>query len=222
MESRFGYENWLAVTCAMAFALSFAVRAIAAPPGLPDTKVVPAESASNSGDTPAPATGASASSAEASPSPSGSASPSTRKSAAVHHALRPSQVVVEPGQARAKLNSDTWAYSEPSKSSKHVERVHKDLFVNVTGSTHYYLRVKLKSGATAYIEQSAVDLVRPTDKIFQLTSNATVLDKPNRWGKKLAEVHRGHDVHVIGIALSYARIRMRSGLEGFIPVSAMQ
>ncbi|MGC1679387.1 MAG: hypothetical protein WA740_17780, partial [Candidatus Binataceae bacterium] len=56
--------------------------------------------------------------------------------------------------------------------------------------------------------------------MFKLTANAAVLDKPDRWGKKLSEVHAGFDVHVVGIALSYVQIRMKSGLEGFIPTSA--
>ncbi|MFZ1889123.1 MAG: hypothetical protein WAU33_13915, partial [Candidatus Binataceae bacterium] len=126
------------------------------------------------------------------------------------------------GNARAKLLENTWAYSEPAKTSAHVEPVEQGKYVVVTGSTHYFVQVKLRSGKTAYVEQSAVDLVKPTDKIFKLTKNAAVLDKPNRWGKKLSEVHAGFDVHVIGIALSYVKIRMKSGLEGFIPTSAMQ
>jgi hypothetical protein len=64
--------------------------------------------------------------------------------------------------------------------------------------------------------------VKPTDKIFMLSHDAGVLEKPNRWAKKLAEVHHGHNVHVIGVSLNYAQIRMKSGLEGFIPMTAME
>ena len=55
-----------------------------------------------------------------------------------------------------------------------------------------------------------------------LTHDAGVLDKPSRWGKKLAEVHQSHNVHVIGIALNYVQIRMKSGLEGFVPLTALE
>ena len=55
-----------------------------------------------------------------------------------------------------------------------------------------------------------------------LTQDAAVLDAPNRWAKKLSEVHRKHNVHAIGIALNYMRIRMKSGVTGFIPVTALQ
>ncbi|MGC1192849.1 MAG: hypothetical protein WA861_19875, partial [Candidatus Binatus sp.] len=89
-------------------------------------------------------------------------------------------------------------------------------------STHYYLQVKLKSGQTGYIDPSAVELVRPADKVFMLTHDAGVLDKPNRWAKKLAEVHQGHNVHVVGLSLNYMRIRMKSGLEGYIPMTALE
>ena len=55
-----------------------------------------------------------------------------------------------------------------------------------------------------------------------LTHDAPVLDAPNHWGKKVSEVHQGHAVHVVGIALSYMKIRMKSGLEGYIPASALE
>lgn len=113
-------------------------------------------------------------------------------------------------------------YSEPAKSSKHIEQMSVGKFVDVTGSTHYYLQVKLKSGQTGYIDPSAVELVRPADKVFMLTHDAGVLDKPNRWAKKLAEVHQGHNVHVVGLSLNYMRIRMKSGLEGYIPITALE
>ena len=92
----------------------------------------------------------------------------------------------------------------------------------VTGSTRYFLRVRLRGGQTGYVLMKAVELVTPTDKLFVLTRNAPVLSQPNHWGKKRAEVHRGHAAHVIGLALNYAKIRMRSGLEGFIPISALE
>lgn len=208
--------NAIATLAAAVIAVQFAATAVAAPPdpGEPETSVVPA--APNAAPSmPEPAGESAAAPEEAPP-----AAPAHEKASASHLKFNPGDV--EPGNARAKLLENTWAYSEPAKSSARVEPVEQGKFVIVTGSTHYFLQVKLKSGKTAYVEQSAVDLVKPTDKIFKLTANAAVLDKPNRWGKKLSEVHAGHDVHAIGIALSYVQIRMRSGLEGFIPTSAMQ
>ena len=111
---------------------------------------------------------------------------------------------------------------EPSKLSRKIERASVGKFADVSGSTRYYLQVRLKNGQTGYIPPSDVDLVKPTDKIFVLTQDAAVLDAPNHWAKKLAEVHRTHSVHVIGLALNYVQIRMKSGLTGFIPVTALQ
>jgi len=68
----------------------------------------------------------------------------------------------------------------------------------------------------------AVELATPADKLFTLTHNAPVLDAPNHWGKKVFEVHQGHAVHVVGVALSYMKIKMSSGLEGYIPSSALE
>lgn len=210
----------IAILAAAAIAVQFATTAFAAPPdpGEPQTSVVPA--GPNSGPSAAPSISEPAGESAASPAEAPPVAPEHKKASASHLKFNPGEV--EPGNARAKLLENTWAYSEPSKSSTRVEPVEQGKFVIVTGSTHYFLQVKLKSGKTAYVEQSAVDLVKPTDKIFKLTKNAAVLDKPNRWGKKLSEVHAGFDVHVIGIALSYVKIRMKSGLEGFIPTSAMQ
>lgn len=151
--------------------------------------------------------------------------PAAKSKPATHH--RPARAVsrepeVEPAQARLKLVEDSWVYSAPSKSSKHLERVTRDKFVVVTGSTHYYLQVKLKDGQTGYLDPAAVSLVSPTDKVFVLTHDAAVLDKPNRWGKKLAEVHKSRNVHVVGVSLNYMRIKMKNGLEGFIPTSALE
>ena len=141
----------------------------------------------------------------------------------VHHAASSARAPeIEPAQARLKVLQDAPVYSAPAKSSKHIEQLTTGKFVEVTGSTHYYLQVQLKSGQTGYIDPSAVEVVKPTDKVFVLTHDAGVLDKPSRWGKKLAEVHQGHNVHVIGLALNYVQIRMKSGLEGFVPLTALE
>ena len=62
---------------------------------------------------------------------------------------------VEPAKAMLKLKQNSWAYTRPAKSSKRIEPVHAGKFLNVTGLTHYYLQVNLKSGATAYVPISA-------------------------------------------------------------------
>jgi hypothetical protein len=129
---------------------------------------------------------------------------------------------IEPAHARLKLLASVPVYSAPAKSSKQIARVSMDNFVIVTGSTHYFLQVTLKTGQTGYIEPSAVELVKPLDKVFVLTQDAGVLEKPNRWAKKLAEVHQGRNVYIIGISLGYMKIRMKSGLEGFIPITALE
>jgi hypothetical protein len=94
---------------------------------------------------------------EASPdeevAPVRSTSPGTAHSYASH---RPSaseltdSAAVEPTHAMLKLKKDAWAYAGPEASSRTIERVHAGKFVNVTGSTHYYVQVKLKNGATGY------------------------------------------------------------------------
>ncbi|MDB5108107.1 MAG: hypothetical protein JWM69_1048 [Candidatus Binatus sp.] len=132
------------------------------------------------------------------------------------------QPEIEPAQERLKLLKDGWVTATPSKNGKHVEHVVQDKFVNVTGSTRDYLQVKLKDGQIGYLDPSAVSLIKPTDKVFLLTHDASVLERPNKWARKLAEVHQGHNVHVIGFALNYMMIRMKSGLTGFIPQSALE
>jgi hypothetical protein len=134
----------------------------------------------------------------------------------------PPPVDVEAEHGTARLQEDSWAYSRPSKAGKRLEQVHSGKFLTVTGITNSYVRVQLKNGSTAYVPASAIELTRPTDKIFQLTSDAAVLSQPTRYGKKISEVHKGHDVHVVGLALNYMKIRMRDGVEGFIPVHALE
>jgi hypothetical protein len=194
-----------ALSCAAMIATVPAARAAGADAGVPATSIVP------------PGSGAGAPAApKAAPMVAPKPKPPTR------HMTKFSENDVEPANARLKLVKDDWAFTEPSKWSKHVERVHAGKFVVVTGSTRYYLQVKLKSGKTAYVNQDAVDLVKPTDKIFQLTRNAAVLDRPNQWGKKVAEVHTPHNVHVVGVALNYVKIKMKSGLQGYLPMTALQ
>jgi hypothetical protein len=147
----------------------------------------------------------------------------------VHHSVASAaatapvkSVPVEPAAAKLLLKQDTWIYAQPSNKSAHVEQGEKGKFVMVTGTTHYFLRVKLKSGQEGYVLAEAVQVTTPTDKLFMLTHDAPVLDAPNHWGKKVSEVHHGHAVHVVGVALGYMKIKMKSGLEGYIPSSALE
>jgi hypothetical protein len=157
--------------------------------------------------------------------PAVSSYPSAPHSRLHHHATVPEtsySAAVEPTHAMLKLRQDAWAYAGPETSTSTLERVHAGKFLNVTGSTHSYVQVKLKNGATGYVPISVVELTRPEDKVMRLSTDAAVLSQPNRYGRKLSEVHQGHDVHVIGISMNYMKIRMRSGLEGYIPMTAAE
>jgi hypothetical protein len=212
-----------ALTVLMAAAMLFlSAPSFAAGPSeedVPSTSIVPAEGPSGAAPEGSPASATS-------PSTSGTAvMPPPAGLKPVHHASHKNSVrepEVEPAQARLKVLQDSPVYAAPAKSSKHIEQLTRDKFVEVTGSTHYYLQVRLKSGQTGYIDPSAVELAKPADKVFVLSHDASVLDKPNRWGKKVAEVHQSHNVHVVGVALNYMRIRMKSGLEGYIPTTALE
>ncbi len=163
--------------------------------------------------------------ADESVTPAVTASPPAQHSHPRHHVNMSESsysAAVEPTHAMLKLKKDAWAYSGPETSSHTLEHVHAGKFLNVTGSTHYYVQVKLKNGVTGYVPIAAVDLTRPQDKILRLLTDATVLSQPNRYGRKLSDVHQGHDVHVIGVAMNYIKIRMKSGLEGYIPMSAAE
>jgi hypothetical protein len=191
--------------------------------GVPETSIVPAEGGSTGAQASPGAAAPSPAEAGMTPGPAGGPTAEAHHAHAVHHAPEvPAHFDVEPADAVLKVIKVDWVYSEPAKTSKHLEQLQADKFIRVTGSTHYFLRVHLKNGETGYIEPASVDLLKPIDKVFHLSHNAAVLEKPNKWSKKLSEVHQGHDVHVIAISLGYAQIRMRSGLEGFIPLSAME
>ncbi|MGH9343539.1 MAG: hypothetical protein ACRD19_07255, partial [Terriglobia bacterium] len=127
-----------------------------------------------------------------------------------------------PAKARLTLKVASFVYEQPAKSSKALARLPAAAYVDVSGSTHYFLRVRLNHGRVGYVPISAVNLITSVNQIHRLASNAAVLSAPALQGAKLSEVHRGHDVHIVGVTLNYVRIRMRSGLEGFIPVSALE
>ncbi len=182
----------------------------AAPSSPPATKLVPSDETEPPASTPSEAGAA------------GATGTTTKKHRTKHKPVAAAAPEVEPANARLRVTQAGWIYAGPSSSSKKLEKATIGKYVDVTGSTKYYLQAKLKNGQTGYISPSSVELVRTTDKIFLLSQDAPVLEAPNRWAKKLAEVHRGHNVHVIGIALNYLRIRMKSDLTGFIPLTAVQ
>lgn len=221
----------VAVVRASALACALAILAIrgdalaqissSPPKTLPLTTIAPAD------EEPA---GPSESDAEPSPALPPSV-PKNRSSAAQHRkiarpvdhkAAPPYAGPIETVQARMMIKQDTWAYAAPAKSSRQLEQLRADQFVSVTGLTRYFARTKLKDGQVAYVLLSDLELSRPTDKIFQLTRDTPVLSQPSHFGQKLAEVHSGHDVHVIGSSMTYMKIRMRDGLEGYITASALE
>jgi len=103
-----------------------------------------------------------------------------------------------------------------------VRRVHAPKYVNVTGVAADYVRVQLKEGTIGYVPIEAVALVKPVDKVFSVTHNSPVYEKPIRHSRQVAELHTPGQVKVIGIALDYVKVRMRSGVEGFVPLTAFE
>lgn len=226
-------KDWSSVRgglLALGFALAVAIS-ISLPIAVPQVVLAFSESPSGTGSPPAeapplPPGGMSVVPGDNGPkaTPAATPRPEVRKSKRTVRKKKASaeKFKVEPLSGRLPINKDTYILARPFKSSPHIVRAQAGKYVIVTGSTHYYLQVRLKDGKTGYIAQSAVDMVKPTDKYFRLTHNAPVLNKPNRWGKKLSEVHRGYYVHVIGVAPSYMQIRMKSGLVGFIAATALE
>jgi outer membrane protein OmpA-like peptidoglycan-associated protein len=149
------------------------------------------------------------------------AAPPVASAVAPHKpAAPPPAPEVEAVDARLQLLSDAWVLSAPSESGKHVERVHAEKYVLVTGSTPDYLRVRLKSGEVGYVASSAVRLIEPADTVFDVTHDSPVYEKPNRQSKRVAQVHAAGKVRVIGHALKYTQVRMHNGVEGFVPDGA--
>src|SRR5712692_5814997 len=141
-------------SCAMAWTAMPSTLALAqtgseSPNTLPDTKIAPAPGEESSSPAAAPERPAAA------PSEGETAAPEVPPPSPVHNktphrAAKPavatvSATEVEPAHARMKLKEDAWVFTRPTKWSKHVERVHADKYVEITGTTRDYLRVKLKS-----------------------------------------------------------------------------
>jgi hypothetical protein len=216
---------------AIGLALSLLVAplyAADAPDMLPDTTIAPADTGSPT-TTPVPRHYVHPASTPA-PSAGGGAVTTTTAPIVHHHAVpRPNATPIpnlvfelEPASGRVPLRNDTIVYMQPSKESPQIEQLQAGKLVMVSGSTHFFLQLKLNDGRTGYILADDASLTVPADKIFRLTSDTPVLSRPNKWAKELAEVHQGHDVHVVGVALNYMRIRMKSGLEGYIAITALE
>jgi len=141
-----------------------------------------------------------------------------------HHARAPEvETVVEPASARLKVKTaGAPIYARASRQSEPIGTLSADKFVQVTGSTRSYLQIQLKDGRTGYINPSSVYLVKPYDKQFLLTADSPVYSAPNEFAGKVADVHRGRYVHVVGQALNYLKIRMKDGTEGYVPMAAAQ
>jgi uncharacterized protein YgiM (DUF1202 family) len=67
--------------------------------------------------------------------------------------------------AKVLVKKDSWLYSKPDNESAISARIHAGKFANVTGSTRNYVRVKLKDGDEGFVPISAVEPVRPTNKL---------------------------------------------------------
>ena len=35
-------------------------------------------------------------------------------------------------------------------------------------------------------------------------------------------IYQGRNIHIVGLSLNYMKIRMKSGLEGFVPITALE
>ncbi len=64
--------------------------------------------------------------------------------------------------------------------------------------------------------------IRRINKVFYLTHNSPVYEHPDHSSRVVAHVHRRGYVRVIGVTRGWLQIRLRSGVVGFIPVSAAE
>ncbi len=64
--------------------------------------------------------------------------------------------------------------------------------------------------------------LKAIDKRFQLTHNSPVYEGPDVSSRVVGQVHRGKFVHITGIAGDWFRIQLKTGVVGFIPVSAAE
>jgi tetratricopeptide (TPR) repeat protein len=62
--------------------------------------------------------------------------------------------------------------------------------------------------------------VKPIDKKFLVTHDSPVYENPDSRSRVVARVHKAGYVRVTGISGDWLRIKMRSGVVGFIPIKA--
>jgi len=129
---------------------------------------------------------------------------------------------IEYAQGSYRLMQGSIAYSFPSFRSRQLKAIGAGNLITVTGATLHFVRVRLDDGETGYIPISAVELFRPANRDYWLTADSPVYQRPNLLSPPIAEVHRTRNAHVIGVELNYLKIRMRNGVEGYIPVSAVE
>jgi hypothetical protein len=199
------------------FAWSQTMPSATVPNPAPDAPPPPAEAPPPAPVNPAPIEVAPPAVAPAPPA----TAPIVKKKAHIVHP-QGTEAQFEPASGRLKVIKETYVYSEPSRVSRKLEKAEASKYVNVTGTTRYYVRVKLKDGRTGYVPNAAVELVKPFQKDFLLTADAPVYAEPNHWSKRVSEVHKGRNVHVIAVTPGYIKIRMKSGLEGYVPQSAVE
>jgi tetratricopeptide (TPR) repeat protein len=64
--------------------------------------------------------------------------------------------------------------------------------------------------------------LKPLDRKFKLTKDSPVYQGANSSTGVVGQVHRGHFVHVTGIAGDWLQVTLRNGAVGFIPVTAAE
>ena len=117
---------------------------------------------------------------------------------------------------------NTPVLAAPARGSRQVAEVHAMKYVNVTGLTANYVSVRLRDGTVGYVAVEAVNLVEPADKVLGVVRNAPVFEKPYLHSRQVGEVHAPGRVRVVGIAPGYMKVRMRTGVEGFVSSTAFE
>ncbi len=64
--------------------------------------------------------------------------------------------------------------------------------------------------------------VKDIDKRFKLTHDSPLYQSPGTDSSVVGQVHRGKFVHITGIAGDWFRVQLKTGVVGFVPVSAAE
>jgi hypothetical protein len=129
---------------------------------------------------------------------------------------------VEPTNGIYRVQQDSWVYRGPSAQSGGVRYARAGSSIHVIGATRDFVRVQTAEGDIGYLPRSGVMSFRPADENFILSRDTGVYAQSHLSSQQLTTVHRGRNVHVVGVEFSFLKIRMKSGLEGFIPVQAVE